>query len=175
MPEQRELAGLIGCLEQRNIKAKCFSEAICECEITCSVVIEHADSLCALTGFDNQQFRTGVKPGLALLDPLGEALGGQWPLVFLTDFKLDRQAACMCHLHDRFWFGSHGSKAFSALNARNTEICAQIKICWQLSLRHCDLKRPSARDDRYAISVRGGDFLLRGLFVRDQPAGHRNF
>ena len=75
MIQQGKLAWLVRGFEHYGVEPECMDKPVCVCRIQVSILIKESDSLCALSGFDDELDRARIEPFLPLVNPRGQASG----------------------------------------------------------------------------------------------------
>ena len=94
--------------------------------------------------------------------------------MLLAHLILDFEPPLVDHLHNRWRLESEFGKAFSAFNARDTQVCTQVEVRLELSLGHSYLEGPSSCDRRYFVGPCRCDLPAGRSLIGDLPACHRD-
>src|SRR6266487_1236393 len=80
----------------------------------------------------------------------------------------------MSKLHNCLWLKVQFSETFSTFNPYDTQICAQIEICLELSLGHCYLKGTTSSNCCNSMETSSGYLPPCCSLISNLPACHRD-
>jgi hypothetical protein len=170
--QHRELARLVRRFEYYRLESERIREAISELSVESAMFIEEADTLRAFSGLNDELNSACIEPAPALLDEAIDSFGFEGAVVFLAEFELNGKSSLVSHAHDAVGLGSKIRKAFSALDASEADLGAEIEIGVKLALCYGNFERAASGYGRHAMRTCEGHFPAYGLLASDEPTGH---